>query len=242
MNTATAIDAEIVTDLPAAPSAEPLWNLYHRCAQTAAAQATAYAILCGLELQRVRAEISSKGGRPKKLQTALSGVSDLRHAGDGGWEKWVEQNCDFSAKTAQRYISVADGIKTRLQQVGMAKNLAAIVDIAPSSLDAGQREKLLKSVSKVTEGQTLQQLYLDFGITKADPRANLRKGGATHHNGRPAAKNLDAEVAHAEAVKILTSLAKFVQTGQHQLLEKPDLIHLDQQLLAARESFRPYVK
>jgi hypothetical protein len=232
---ATAIEAEIVSDLPAAITAEPLHNLYHRCAQTAAAQATAYAILCGLELQRIRSEVSSKGGRPKKLPTALSGVSD-------GWEKWVEDNCDFSAKTAQRYIAVADGVKGRLAQSTASRTLAAIVDIAPSSLNEAQRATLLKSVSKVTEGQTLQQLYLDFGITKADPRANLRKGGATHTNGRPPAKNLDAEVAEAEAVEILTRLAKWIQQGQHQLLDKKSLVHLDQQLLAARETFRPYVK
>jgi hypothetical protein len=233
---ATTIEAEVLppeTSLqtPGTGPAEPLHNHYHRCAQTAAAQATGYAILCGLELQRVRAEVA-KPGKRSDLPTALS----------GGWEKWVEENCEFSTKTAQRYIAVADGIKGRLAQTTASKHLASIVDIAPSALDSGQREKLLKSVSKVTEGQTLQQLYMDFGITKADPRTNLRKGGATHHNGRPPARNLDAEVAHAEAVEILTRLAKFVQTGQHQLLEKPDIVHLDQQLLAARETFKPYVK
>lgn len=227
----TTIEAEVVTDLPSTHSAEPLHNLYHRCAQTAAAQATGYAILCGLELQRIKAEVS-KPGKRSDLQTALS----------GGWEKWVEENCDFSSKTALRYIAVADGIKGRLAQVGMAGKLSNLVDVAPSSLDQTQRETLLKSVSRVSKGQSLQQLYMDFGIIKADPRANLRNGGATHTNGRPPTKNLDAEFAHDEAVEILTRLAKFCQSGQHQLLQKPDLAHLDQQLLAARETFRPYVK
>lgn len=234
---AAAIDCEIVPEESANTALalpEPLHNLYHRCAQTAAAQATGYAILCGLELQRIRVEMSSKGGRPKKLQTPLSGVSE-------GWESWVKANCEFSAKTALRYIEVAEGVKGRIAQVSAARNLGGMLDLAPSAMDAGQREKLLQTVSKVTAGQTLQQLYLDFGITKSDPHANLRKGGATHHNGRPSV-NWEAEACEVEAVEIMTRLSKWLSHGRHQVIALDALRHMDELLLAARETLRPFLK
>jgi len=208
-----------------------LHNHFHRCAQAAAAQATGYAILCGLELQRIRAEIAAPGKR-----------SDLPNARGGGWEKWVQDNCEFGAETARKYMAVAEGVKGRLAQEKVSKSILGLIDIAPSALADNDRASLLKSVSKITEGQTLQQLYLDFGICKADPRANLRKGGATHTKGRGASKNVDAQIAHDTAAELLQGLAKFIQGGQHQLLEIADLQHLDDQLLAAREAFKPLLK
>jgi hypothetical protein len=233
----TTIDAEVLppeTSLkaPGTLAAPGLHNHYHRCAQTAAAQAAQYAVLCGLELQKVRDQLAKPGKRNDNLPEALR----------GGWESWVKANCDFSPDSARNYMRVAEGIKGKALRECSTPEAIALLDLAPSAMPKAQRENLLKSVSKLTDGQTLQQLYMDFGITKADPRANLRKGGATHNNGRPPAKNLYSEVAHAEAVEILKRLAKFCQTGQHQLLVKADLAHFDQQLLAARETFKPYVK
>ncbi len=211
--------------------ADALHNQYHRCAQAAAGMATGYAILCGLELQKVRSEVSKPGKR-----------SDLPNASGGGWESWVQSNCEFSAETARKYIAVAEGIKGRLLQTELSKSLAIMCNVAPSALTDGNRAKLLKSVSKVTEGQTLQQLYMDFGITKADPRANLKRGGATHTKGRGPSKNVNAQLAHDEAADILQRLAKWIQSSQHQLLDLADLKHLDDQLLSARETIKPFLK
>jgi hypothetical protein len=222
------LDAEVVTD---AHAGESLVNTFHRCAQTAAAQATAYAILCGLELQRTRAEIAAPGKR-----------SDLRHPGGGGWQDWVAENCNFSLTTAKKYMAVAEGVKGRLAQSNLSKSLAAIIDTAPSALGEDQRQSLIQSVAKVTHGDSLRDLYMDFGITKANPHQNLRKGGATHTKGSKSSRNLDAEDAQEYATRILIDLAKFIQGGNHQHLSHADLDHFDQQLLSARQTIRPLLK
>ena len=214
-----------------AASPGQLVNTYHRCAQAAAAQAVAYAILCGLELQKIREQVAAPGKR-----------NDLPNAGGGGWENWVAENCEFSTETARKYMACAEGVKGRLAQERVSKSLGMIIDVAPSSLDEGQRETLIRSVSKVTKGETLQQLYLDFGITKANPQANLRNGGATHSKGSRSKRNLDVEEAQALATRILIDLAKFLQGGNHQHLPLPDLRHFDEQLLSARETLRPFLK
>lgn len=229
------IEAEVVSPKSGKLAATGLHNHYHHCAQAAAAQATGYAILCGLELQRIRAEVASKGGRPKNSPTQIGEFS-------GGWEAWVKANCEFSSETARKYMAVSEGIKSRLQQVGMAKSLAGLIDFAPSSLADGDRAKLLKSVSKVTEGQTLQQLYMDFGITKKDPRQNLKKGGATHTKGRGNVANLDEEDARAMCNEFLRAMSSWLHAGHHQVLPRKDIQHLDQQLLAAREMLAPFLK
>lgn len=233
----TAIDCEIVDDAPTTTAlslAEPLHNLYHRCAQTAAAQATGYAILCGLELSRIRMALAKPGGRPKKLPDVDRGVSV-------GWEDWVKSNCEFGTDTARKYIAVSEGVKGKLAQIGVARSLGGLLDLAPSAMDAAGRDQLLKTVSKVTDGQSLSQLYLDFGITKKNPNDNLRKGGATHHNGRPSI-NYDVEDSEAEGADILHRLAKWLTQGRHQILPVPMLRHMDEQLLAARETLRPFLK
>lgn len=237
-STVTTIEAEIVGYEKAARKeyglsipADALHNQYHRCAQAAAGMATGYAILCGLELQKIRSEVA-KPGKRSDLTTALS----------GGWESWVEENCEFSIKTAQRYMAVAEGIKGRLLQTELSKSLAIMCNVAPSALTDGNRAKLLKSVSKVTEGQTLQQLYMDFGITKADPRANLKKGGATHTKGRRSTASLNEEEAREMINEVIEKLAKWLNAGHHQLLPIKDVDHLDQQLVHAREIIKPFLK
>lgn len=224
---------ETALQAPGNAPEEALHNHYHRCAQTAAAQATGYAILCGLELQKIRMEMSKPGKRNDL---------NLGNRGSQGWDQWVEANCEFSKRTADKYIAVAEGVKGRLARTTTSRNLLGCIDCAPSALDEKQRDTLLKSVGKVTEGETLRQLYLDFGIVKANPNDNLRKGGATHHNGRPNPRDLSAEDAMLRANQIVKLLAEWVGNCQHQKLPKADLALFDQHLLAARETLRPYVK
>jgi len=52
----------------------------------------------------------------------------------------------------------------------------------------------------------------------------------------------EAEAAELESLHIIQGLAKFLQSGRHQILTKSQALHLDQQLLAAREVLRPLVK
>lgn len=206
-------------------TAEALHNHYHRCAQVAAAQATGYAILCGLELKKIRAKLAKPGKR-----------SDLDHSGGRGWKEWVKENCEYGHTTAMKYIAVADGVSARI-----GSKLDGLMDLAPSELNEKQHEKLLKTVSKSTQGQTLQQLYLDFGIVKANPNDNLKKGGKTHTKGRPG-KDVDKELAKEQAADLSHRLARFLQDGDHQLLTKRDLADFDDALLAARETIKPFRK
>jgi len=207
-------------------TAEALHNQYHRCAQAAAAQATGYAILCGLELKQIRKKLAKPGKR-----------SDLSHSSGGGWAGWVKDNCEFGAETARKYIAVADGVSGRI-----GAKLDGLMELAPSAMDTDQHQKLLKTVSKSTQGQSLQQLYLDFGIIKANPTDNLRKGGATHTKGRGNTADLDEQDARALANEFIHLMAKWLNDGHHQHLPRKDVEHLDQQLLAARETLKPFLK
>jgi hypothetical protein len=185
-----AITCEILPPerLEAPGGGEALHNLYHRCAHTAAAQATGYAILCGLELQKIRVELSKPGKR-----TDLNLTAHVR----GGWESWVETNCEFSIDTALRYIAVANGVKGRLAQVTASRALLGCIDCQPSAMNETQRGKLLQAVGKVTEGETLRQLYLDFGIIKDNGTHCLTahdraKGGKTTNDQKLSDEDLAA--------------------------------------------------
>lgn len=55
-------------------------------------------------------------------------------------------------------------------------------------------------------------------------------------------KEDEADLAELDSLQIIKALAKFIQSGRHQILTKTQIIHLDQQLLAAREVIRPFTK
>ena len=61
-------------------------NRHHRAAQSHAAKAVDHAKQAGERLLKVKAEI-----------------------GHGGWLRWLEENCEVSARQAQRYMGVAEG-------------------------------------------------------------------------------------------------------------------------------------
>ena len=69
---------------------------YHRWTKTAAAQMCVGAVLCGMELQRMK-----------------------KQAGHGNWEEAFEDYFKgkewegFTLRTAQNYMRAADGVKTR---------------------------------------------------------------------------------------------------------------------------------
>lgn len=199
---------------------QALHNYYHRSAQAAAAQAAHFAVLCGLELARLKVE--------------LSHVTN--------WQQWVGANCEFSYETGQRYIRVAEGIKGKALKSAQSAEAIALLETAPSKLDSKGRATLVQTVGKVTEGDTLRQLYLDFGIIKATPKDNLKRGGATHTRGSKPTRDLDAEDAEATVSDLLTSLARWFQSGSHTHLTKAKLQTLDQQLVAARETLAPFIK
>lgn len=106
----------------------------------------------------------------------------------GGWEKWVEKNCEFTRMTAWRYMELAEKLRDKLANVthvlqtdgafphARVRNLVELLDRPPSELLPAEMETLLTDLREATKGETLRQLYFDFGI------ASLPKptGGANH--------------------------------------------------------------
>jgi hypothetical protein len=122
-----------------------LHNLYHRNGMLAMAQGACWLVLAGVELARQKKE-----------------------AGRGNWEQWVEENCEFNIRTAQRYMALAEGVRSRALGKYLGKTTVVsfleLLEKPPGSLSPEQQIMLLKSVHKLTDGETVQELYLDFGI------------------------------------------------------------------------------
>lgn len=190
---------------------------YHHAAQAAAAQAAHLAVLCGLELRRLQHQIQA----------------------DAPWKEWVRQNLPFSYETARNYQRIAEGIKGRALATAQDPASMALLDLAPSQVTGKDREKLVQTVSKATDGKSLSQLYLDFGILKGDSRTNLRRGGATHHSGRKTEEQIEAEDAEATISDLMSSVSKWLAAGQHRLLDRTALQRLDQLLVSCREEIKP---
>ncbi len=165
----------------------PLHNLYHRNGMLATAQGACWLVLAGVELLRQR-DASTKRGARNDLATAVS----------SGWEKWVEDNCEFNIRTAQRYIALAMNVKEKALKASFKTNLDSFLELLQTpaqNLSAAQQIQLLQSVHKLTDGATISQLYLDFGITKK-PQGSAGKGGDLGGGG--ASRQTKAELAIEE--------------------------------------------
>jgi hypothetical protein len=169
--------------LCAKPSPDPAWldksvgklREYHGIAMNAANQAVAAAIFAGLELKAVQ----------KNLRNCHSGSKDS--AGKLlNFEEWLsanEQLLGFSVRTAFRYLKLADGIKSKLKD--QAPELDRLLSFAPSQMSATQAKALLQALHKSVDGESLNDLYLDFGIVKPTRRFP--------HNSNPANNGSDHE-------------------------------------------------
>ena len=117
-------------------------------------------------------------------------LEEKKKVGHGGWDLWVAENCEFNLRTAQRYIALAIGVKNKALQHNIkdTSELIPLLRTPVDELSPKNQEHLLYLVHKLTDGQTVQQLYMDFGITKA-PQGSGAKGG--HH---PALGNGEAEL------------------------------------------------
>lgn len=141
------------------PGDVPSHNYFHRAAMLSTAQAACFLVLAGAELQRQK----------KAMQR-------------GQWEPWVEANCEFSIDSAQRYMALANGVRNRALKGALGgedADFMALLATPGHQLDDAQQRTLLQAVHKLTDGETVQQLYLDFGITKKPKR----KGGGDGAKG-----------------------------------------------------------
>jgi hypothetical protein len=156
-------------------------NEYHRSACEAMRDAAAYAVMCGLEL------LAAKGA-----------------TAHGSWERWVENNCEFSIETGKRYMRLAD----RLSQVGALKRVLA--ELPGGQVQTkGDRVAVAKAVSELTQGEELKQLYFDYGIL----REPAGVGGAREGAGRPTREEYQRKIAanvDAEWDSISKPLYRFI--------------------------------
>lgn len=146
---------------------------YHRAAKNSAAQMAVYAVLAGLELAQIK--------------------KALPH---GEFLPFVEATFDFSIRAAQRYASLAEGIKNKALKNDTVSYLP-LLDCAPSELSPAKAEQLSKLIHKASDGSTISQLYQEFGIAKA-PQGSGTKGGGP--GGKPKAGSMDEQLEAARKI------------------------------------------
>jgi len=126
---------------------------YHRLAMNSAAQTTCAAAMVGLELQKVKVAL-------KKNDTGVV---------FGKWLEDHESDIGFTTRTAQRYMALAENLKSKLLK-SQDNSVIALIGKAPSDLNDRQVKTLLLAIHKSVDGQSLSELYEDFGITRATPK------------------------------------------------------------------------
>lgn len=105
----------------------------------------------------------------------------------GTFQNWVEQNCDFSQRTAYRYLSLLQ------QSIGSQNDLMQLSDMS-----AKKREATIDEFASTVESKTLSELMCDYGIiTKS--KSNL--GGKREGAGRKRKKELGSAAGAAEAAE-----------------------------------------
>jgi hypothetical protein len=167
------------TQLTIQQSALDTINEYHRAAKNAAAQMATYAVLAGLELIKLKKQV-----------------------GHNNFTPFIEQNLEFGERTARRYMALADGVKNRAAlKTDTAVSVLELLEISPSELDKDQSDRLCQLIHKVTDGGSISQLYLDFGITKA-PQGSGAVGGG------PGGRKPGQPVTQAEAEEALRLTAR----------------------------------
>lgn len=170
MSGAKAVSVELVK----AEAEVPLWNLCFRRAKLLAAQTVANLVVAGLQLKAEK----------KKLR-------------QGEWEPFVQTRCEFTARSAHRFIGLGEGVKARLLKSDTVSDLK-LLETAPADLSPADQATLLAAVSKITDGETITELYRDFGIVKLPQGAGLRGLQRTYHPRHP--KDYDPN-APAEAAR-----------------------------------------
>jgi hypothetical protein len=125
-------------------------NKYHAAAMTCLAQGAGYALLCGFELHAARATI-----------------------GHGGWLKWVETNCHFHVRSAQRYMEAAE---RKAGEISNATHVSHLKLLARSAYEmtTEEQKQVIEAVQDKYADKTARQLWFELGALKPQiPKKNL---------------------------------------------------------------------
>jgi hypothetical protein len=139
---------------------------YHRLAMNSAAQTTCAAAMVGLELQKVKVALK---------KSATGGTFD-------DWLEQHEEQIGFSRRTAFRYTALAENLKSKLLK-SQDHSVVVLIGKAPSDLNDRQVKTLLLAMHKSVDGQSLSELYEDFGITRKAHGASLKDKGSSSGAG-----------------------------------------------------------
>lgn len=105
----------------------------------------------------------------------------------GTFLSWVEQNCDFSQRTAYNYLNLLQ------KSIGSQNDLMQLSDMS-----AKKREATIDEFASTVESKTLSELMCDYGIiTKS--KSNL--GGKREGAGRKRKEELSSAAGAAEAAE-----------------------------------------
>jgi hypothetical protein len=157
-----------------------LVNSHYHAARCLAAQAAMHAIMAGLELLAVREEL-----------------------GHGAFAAWVEENCEFTDRTARNYMALADAAKGKL---AAGESFAGLLEAGPSELSSEDCDNLTRRVREITDGKSLQQLYLDFGVGQTRTPVDRREAGGA---GKETEDHGDALLAEKWS-RMVIELRRFV--------------------------------
>ena len=103
----------------------------------------------------------------------------------GTFQAWVEQNCDFSVRTAYNYLNLLQ------QSIGAQTELDRLCDAS-----AKTRKAAIEEFSSTVESKTLSELMCDYGIIT---RTKSNLGGYREGAGRKKKAGAEELAAAAEA-------------------------------------------
>lgn len=158
-----------------------LVNEYHNLAGLSMAQSCAYMVLAGVEL--LAQKKACKHGEWEKLFQTADGKNDSAVV------------FGMNLRTAQRYMGLAQGAKKSITE------LQALCgsDLPLSQMPLEDRERIVKAVRKVADGQTYQQLALDFDIAKKPHGSGARGGNKGKGKGDGDEETLEGDTPEEQA-------------------------------------------
>ena len=171
---------------------------FHQLANASAAQMAVAAAKAGMELKAIKKDV-----------------------GHGGWEEYFNLHLGkhgMNLRTAQRYMALADGLKGKALKNDSGTFLE-LLETAPSELKPADQEKLTKAVSKMTDGATLTELYMDMGIVKK-PQGSGAKGGNTRKD-KDEADETGPKTAEELAAEKSMATVLLINLLKEALLDKP---------------------
>ncbi len=235
MNTIITLSPAVVADC----------NRLHTMAQAKATQAKALAeeathcaILLGIRLEEIRKDC------PHGSWEGLFAGSEKRISGSNANQNHEWFAFEFSSRTAAKYMEAAKAvIANPALKSAHRKAILAIAAAPGAELGEADREHL----SAATNGKTLRQLYLDFGIIKPTTEDTVLKGGAQPGAGRPRLADTVREptleeTAMSDLHEWMEGYRSFQRSGELDCIRPKNLVFLADGVAAILEDLKNRIR